>query len=65
MEELGNDVHCHSDKGQAKFHTKTTKDIADCVHQECNEDMRKSVNDRAEVNFKEPDEPKGDVTTHK
>ena len=64
-EELGNDVHCQSNGGQVKICAKTTKGIADCMGCECNEDMRKSVNDRVEVIFKELDEPKRDMTTHK
>ena len=64
MEELGNVVHCFGNKRQAEFYNETTKAIADCVGQDHNKDMCKLVNDGVEVDFKEPDEPKGDTTAH-
>ena len=64
MEELGNVVHCFGNKRQANFFAKTAKAIVDCMGSECNKDMRKLVNDGVEVDFKEPDEPKGDTTAH-
>ena len=57
IEELGNYVYCYSNKRQAKFYTKTTKNIADYVESEYNKDMRKLVNDGVEVTFTEPKEP--------
>ena len=64
-EELGSNVHCHGDQRQGKFHNKTAECIADCVGREHNEDMRKSVNDGAESELKEPTDPEGKETTHK
>ena len=64
-EELGNDVHCCGDKRQAKFCNKTTKCIADCVGRECNKDMRKLVNDGAELQLMKLTDPEGKETTHK
>ena len=64
-QEPGNNVHCCINERQAEFHTKTTECIADCVGRECNEDMRKSVNDGKVLNLMEPREPEGKETTHK
>ena len=53
IEELGNDVCCCGNNGQAGSHTVATKVITDCVRMEHNGDMRKSVNDGVEVDFEE------------